>query len=54
MLSRMKTKKGGLRILLTYEFAAWDLKDSNRRTIYLLNIDWWSDTLDPSGNPGTW
>ena len=27
------------------EFAPWDWKDKNHRTIYLLNIDWWSDTI---------
>jgi len=30
------------------EFAAWDWKDKIHRTIYLLNIDWWSDTLSHS------
>jgi hypothetical protein len=27
------------------EFAAWDQEDKSRRTLYLLNIDWWSDTI---------
>ena len=27
------------------EFAAWDQEDKRRRTLYLLNIDWWSDTI---------
>jgi hypothetical protein len=32
------------------EFAPWDWKDKNHRTIYLLNIDWWSDTVAHRAN----
>jgi len=38
-------RKGWIENSPDIEFAAWDLKDNNYRTIYLLNIDWWSDTL---------
>ncbi|WP_299557345.1 hypothetical protein [Seonamhaeicola sp.] len=32
------------------EFAAWDWDDGETRTIYLLNIDWWSEKVSHSAN----
>ncbi len=37
--------KGWIEDSPNIEFAPWDWKDKNHRTIYLLNIDWWSDTI---------
>lgn len=42
--------KGWIENSPNIEFAAWDWKDKNHRTIYLLNIDWWSDTTTHQGN----
>ena len=36
-------QKGWIEGAENIEFAAWDWEDSLTRTIYLLNIDWWSD-----------
>jgi hypothetical protein len=38
-------KKGWIENSKDIEFASWDWNDKNHRTIYLLNIDWWSDTV---------
>ena len=40
-----ENQKGWIENSPNIEFAAWDWKDKNHRTIYLLNIDWWSDTI---------
>lgn len=39
-----ETRKGWIENSPNIEFAPWDWKDGNHRTIYLLNIDWWSDS----------
>lgn len=38
-------QKGWIENSPNIEFAVWDWNDLNHRTIYLLNIDWWSDTI---------
>ncbi|MEK7720172.1 MAG: hypothetical protein AAB347_11305, partial [Bacteroidota bacterium] len=40
-----ENQKGWIENSPNIEFAPWDWKDKNHRTIYLLNIDWWSDTI---------
>jgi hypothetical protein len=40
-----ENRKGWIENSPNIEFAAWDWNDGNHRTIYLLNIDWWSDTV---------
>ncbi len=42
--------KGWIESAEHIEFAAWDWDDSEARTIYLLNIDWWSDKTSHSTN----
>lgn len=40
-----ENQKGWIDNSPNIEFAVWDWKNKNHRTIYLLNIDWWSDTI---------
>ena len=39
-------QKGWIEDTPDIEFAVWDQEENSRRTIYLLNIDWWSDTTE--------
>jgi hypothetical protein len=42
-------QKGWIENSPDIEFAVWDKDDKDYRTIYLLNIDWWSDMLVHQG-----
>ena len=41
---RTQSPRGWVRGTQDVEFTAWDWEDGKHRTIYLLNIDWWSPT----------